>query len=806
MKNKRVVALLIVISTLIGMCPNVFAKSDEKYGLLPVSWFSSGNIENLTVMLKDDHLYANAKTIAEKLGYNFSETKDRFTIKKLLHSKLRMVLFKVDSDKIAYSTGFFTFEYTLPFKAIKNERGCWVPFVYVLRLLDSGYLIDSSIVTQPSETLLGTYAGIRDDKSKYKFDIVNDFSDSVARLAVCELVNIWNGWLSLDPNYFGNNKMDAKYLENIATLFCTMSQEEIRENGKLISLSAGILSSVDDVGKYAKLLNGHYKWESGEITKLIKYAKKQSASSGEIEQLEKALERATKNEEVSGNLSDIFSDASKELDAESLSNRITGAAMFLEMVSYISEYANQDDTSLETMRAFVNDLQKDGPAYLTDNGVKSLNNYVNSADFELTILAYSLYKTLQNNILSVVKLTTSVDVQKYLFGTEGCLVLLGWNLASAFFPCIKNGLDNSEKSQLALYCLAMQKEAALWMANCENEALRNPDSKDSWTKLARGMYAYLKMCHISRQNGMNILDTYIKKRQEKESMAKKLLNAKNLPKNGKKNLNSELQKIQDELKLLQDFKDSLDSLDSEVATNASLYHVLCDDFDNCDFTSRFGMIPLVEAKVKEGYDELDNQIKEHVLIGYSTVELTKEDKNSIAKLLSLLTDAKYDCTDIDALSNAMWIGMNPVTGIWLSFDYPGTDKICQGFYNYEEEFSNDPLNAFDFDDSDGICGYIKLEGKTTDWILKNILNVTPVHSSKVSTMMDNPDDMNYQSTLEYYYYKGYYYVESPGGMESWDGYSICFDKIVGNGTDYQIKFKRLYESWEGNILFDESFT
>ncbi len=805
MKIKRAAALLIVFSIILCMCPNVFADSKEEYGVLPLSWFTMDETDNLPVMIKDGHVYAEARSLGEKLGYIASGKDQFFTMVKKTSSIKRVVRFTDGSDDVFYFNGLFSFDYDMPCKAVKNDHGFWVPFVYVLRLLDSGYIPESSMVTSPSETLLGTYVDIMSNSSKYIFDIIEDLGDSYARLGTCELINIWNGWLSLDLNYLNTSMMDTKYFQDAAMLFCTLSQDEIRSESKMLTLGSGALASIKDIGEVATNLNEHYQWEVGEVTKLIEFAKKQSASSAEMEQLYNTLNKAVKNEEVSSELSKIFNTASEKLNVELIDKGFTGVTLGLEFASYYIEFQEQDKTSLNAMKAFTKDLKKNDPVCLSDHDVKILNDYINTSEFQSEMLKYSLIKTLKNNASSAIKLFTAKDLQKYLFGTQGCLVLLGWNLASEFIPSIKNGLDNTEKSQLALYLQVLQSEAYHWSIECREKAVNNPDSKEAWTKYAQSTYTFLKMCHITRQNGMDIIDTYLKNDRMKEADLQKKLKNKSITNLKKKRLTKKLEKIQSEIKIIEEYKETLEAIDLTVAEKSSLYYNLSQKYDDCDFTAFFGMIPPEEAKVKKGYDELDKLIAEKVITGYQPVELTKKEKNSIARILTFLTDESFDCAASDEIDNAMWLALNPVTGLWWSSSYAVTKNKLSSYNHEEKGFKKDPLNAFSYNADNYTIGYYQFDGDAVDWILKNILNVTPVHSSTSSFMTSALNGQTDQFGLYYYYYKGAYYVEMPGGLGGWEGYGISFDKVLFNGLDYQIRYKRQYASWQADEGYDTDY-
>ncbi|MDY6016325.1 MAG: hypothetical protein SPI97_01755 [Oscillospiraceae bacterium] len=121
----------------------------------------------------------------------------------------------------------------------------------------------------------------------------------------------------------------------------------------------------------------------------------------------------------------------------------------------------------------------------------------------------------------------------------------------------------------------------------------------------------------------------------------------------------------------------------------------------------------------------------------------------------------FDSAADSALPDAMYMIQNEGICIYSSPKgvEDGSDRENYNIYNYqdgkESEFPIDPLNQF----SGG--SYCKLDADRVDWILENVLCVTPDRTKTD----DDFDTSKYHGIFNYYYYDGYYYyaIEEGGG-------------------------------------------
>lgn len=617
MKIKRITALLLVFAMLLSFCPNVFADSKEQYGTLSVKWFSTEKTEPLTVMVKDNYLYVDASVLAEKFGYEFKVSgKSAIMLRDENENYTsRIIIFNTDSKDITYVNSNITIDYSMPCKAISNENGYWIPMQYILRLLDSGYSTINSSVSSPSKSALSVFGLISNNKDEYMFDIVDDLGDNQFRIAVCKEVNALKDVLDINTMSDGliyllslgldTEPYDKKYSEQLATLFCTQSQDELRELADQFMLSYDLLS---DSGELADLMNDAVDTTSKNLDDAMSNFEKlldsKTASSAQVAQAQKVLDKALNNKgmadaasQVTQNLQSNFKSSKEKSDYLSIFKA------FLDFCTYYQEFESQDKTSLKSFEDFVDYLDanivrkeilgidiKNNKNNVSKTSVSTFKKYINNSQFKADMAKASAIKAFKDNMDSLVEITTGVDLQNKLVGTSGCMILLAWDLASNCVPFVKDGLENADCSSLATYSQKMQKDAFLWYVEAKANVAQNPYDEKLWEEYARSSYALLKICHISRENGTSIATTYLNRHKDKTDKESK-----------------------EKAKTIQDYIITpFNEVDNEVVKQASFYYTLSEDFDNNDNIAYFGMIPPVEAEVKENYSSYDSEIIKQV--------------------------------------------------------------------------------------------------------------------------------------------------------------------------------------------------
>ncbi len=177
---------------------------------------------------------------------------------------------------------------------------------------------------------------------------------------------------------------------------------------------------------------------------------------------------------------------------------------------------------------------------------------------------------------------------------------------------------------------------------------------------------------------------------------------------------------------------------------------------------------------------------------YKSVNLSRNDKNEIAKLLVNCGNLNYDSSDPKDEDTAILLTIGPIYGCWWMFQDGETEEKRESYYALDENqnYVKDPLKVFDPDNEEGVTGYSKYDGESVDQLIRNVFHMEPTHDTTpkvfdVELVLDSPDST---VKLKYYYHKGYYYAEEAYGICGMNGEGIVFDSIVSDGTDYHIQY------------------
>ena len=147
---KKTVCFLLVLLLLASLATPAFATdADEaegpEYYTVPVEYSdAAGERENLELMVQDSHVYVNARMLAERLGYEVSESDISVHMKKPYDANkyLTYVTFFYESTKVRHVLNIkHEDNYEAPFASIRNDKGSWSPFRYALLMMNSGAMI-----------------------------------------------------------------------------------------------------------------------------------------------------------------------------------------------------------------------------------------------------------------------------------------------------------------------------------------------------------------------------------------------------------------------------------------------------------------------------------------------------------------------------------------------------------------------------------------------------------------------------------------------------------------------------------------
>lgn len=599
MKVKRITALLLVFAMLLSFCPAAFAEgkeSKEEYGILPVTTFPSKKAYTLKMMVVGDEIYVKADMIAEILGYKYSSTEDYAVISN--SSIGRVIAFQADSAKLRYINGIgrkeaIVFNYSMPYKAVSNDKGFWVPYLYAINLMDSCYLCTSKTLCKPNTTVLGQMADISRKKDSYKFDAVTDLGDSKARQKLCYFVTYLNGlnYLSgIDLTCISPITFEIKYIDQLATLFCSPSQNDIGDVIDDMSLLYDTLNDTNTIQGIYKAADIMDKYADQKL----EYAMKeflmamdtQEIRSSYVDEICTDLDRALDNKLFSMKASKTAEKIKKGWEKVDEKNAVTWANLGIQFLLYCNEMRTLDRNSVTAFKGFADYLNDGRDHNISSLSALTLSDYMNNGDNQAYLLGKAVFSTLVNGFDDEVDLANG-DLGDALLDSSS-LYKLGWSLAERFWPPLREGLDNADKTTLLRYSEILQDESRRWYGESLDELYSNPSDLENWRQYVESTYTMLRMCYLSREMGCDIIQTYIDSGINTDAD------------------NSTLTK----------YKKSINAVNQKIsADEARYYRLIKSEKDNkeTDSVSSFcGMIPPVEAKIKKNYKASDAKVKPQI--------------------------------------------------------------------------------------------------------------------------------------------------------------------------------------------------
>ena len=505
---KRIISGILIIALLCTLCCYAFADKTEKYSYLPVEFQGTGRIESLSVMVKGEHLYVDAEQLGSRLGYDTSVTDDRVSIYNNDKSSLLygLTVFNFGSSDVLHLILNEGYNYTAPFESIKNERGAWVPLQYALLMLRSSILTagETALISMPQADITDYFRYVIANSGKINFDYAEDFEiadEYVEKIGTSSSVtNVCSDALGLYPDaikgMFKNSgssfsAYDYKYANELATMFCTNSNDEkdasVEAIGKMSdalgyneTLSDTLSKTVKDkdvtVGTLSRACEALKDQVDNNNTALLSYNKT-------YEQLEKVIDSQSKlsklDEWVSG-----FADSASDVGT------ILGIiGDFADYANHLDEWCQQDEFAVEAIQEYLSES-----TMISDSMRKNMSDTAETmkADFVGYTSNY-----IADNLLLDKSIGAVQDAIKQTLGAPVAIELLVWDIVSGFVPFYRDGLKAADKFELSMYSTIFQYDAFNAYVNCKKQALANPTT-ENMQKTAELCYAYLKAAYITR--------------------------------------------------------------------------------------------------------------------------------------------------------------------------------------------------------------------------------------------------------------------------------------------------------------------
>lgn len=519
---KRILCLLLTIALMCSSSIDLFAAESEKYVAIPVEYSDNvGNSEQLDLMVKNKNVYVNAEMIANRLGYQCGSDDDHITIYNREDNDLPIAFtqFFYNNTKVNHTVFMQMLDtYEAPFPSVRNDRGSWIPLEYSLLILNSGLLIldDSMLIDIPCKNIVDSYYDIMKKHTIYNFDWNKDFGYTEADWKVIgassHISNLFNGILDFDGDSWGamfqsflldSSSYDKKYGEDLALLLCGESEAEVNESIKKMELYQGILSEDGKLGEILTTYSANLDAEVGMLyencEEILENIKEGNSSVAIYNRTYRALEDAFDKQTWFSNTGGNIIKAQKGIS--DLTSFLDVGLKVAEVVGYRNEFENQDEFCLSALNHYLDNSTSS--AILSDEMKRSMKDY--SDTLSSNMAEYSATRFFNENIDNwIVDALPINDV----IGTQASIALFAWNIASNVVPFISNGLDATDKFELALYSQIFQADAYLNYLNLRNTILSSARtlSFEELYNLSRYCFIYLKSCYITRNAALSTLN------------------------------------------------------------------------------------------------------------------------------------------------------------------------------------------------------------------------------------------------------------------------------------------------------------
>ena len=538
---KRFISLVLCIIILFTSTNLVRAdeNAEENYSTVSVEFSDNiGALETLQVMVKEKNVYANAEELGTRLGYDVSISSEYATI----FSKgadenvpYGITVFYYDSTRVDHM--LFTKmvnSYEAPFEIIRNENGVWIPLEYSLLLLNGSMLIIDNVICidVPSKTIIDIYTDILKNNQIYLFDWQNDIGvleENELTMGVASYyVNLFNGLLNKDGDSWvqflqgfalDTSSYDAKYGEELAMLFCTYSDSELKQETKKMKK---LMSHFNGKGVLGKAINAIEKDQDKNIKDLLKKSNElkaeidvnNNASVIAYNQSYQALENACDKADLFSKKTALYKQVGKGVSEAT--NFLDKFYIVAEVVGFAGEFQQQDKFALNTLSEYVDNLNSQ--SNMSEAMKESIAQYTDI--LQTDIATYSALRWLEENYDD--KIFEALELGDAL-GLPAELMLIGWNVMSGNIPFYKEGLSNTDSFMLSIYASIFQADAFTSYQTIRNSVFNDANNitPENLYKVSQSCYTYLKSCYITRNAALGALN------EETKSQVVKLIEYQN---------------------------------------------------------------------------------------------------------------------------------------------------------------------------------------------------------------------------------------------------------------------------------------
>lgn len=746
---------------------------DSTYNTLQVEYSDNlGNYEDLKVMISDNHIYANASQLGDRLGYQVQINDEYLAIFNKDFSNnvpYGITAFYYNSKKVKHMLFNKMIDYESPIEIIKNSDGIWIPFEFSLLILNSSMLVlDNQIhVEIPEKNLIDIYMDVLKNNERYLFDWKSDAGatdESIFEMGTSSyIVQLFNGllendgasWSQLIDNFCMNtDSYDSKYAKDFAKLFCTYSDTELNQIVKNMNEQMKPFNGNNWITKAISTAGELYDEKIGELSKISEDLKKKITDENKssvlaynksYQELDKVCSRA----DIFYNATDPFVLASKKVkDATSFLDTFYSVA---EIIGYASEFNNQDRFAVESLGFFMEN--SDSKSTMSKAMKSSMKEYKDS--LETDIITYSAYNYVISNMDKWI--TDALNISSAILDAKTKALLLVWNIASDVIPFYKDGISKTNSFLQSIYASIVQADTMSMYIDKRNEIFSDTKNikPENLYIVAQYCYAYLKSCYITRDAAVGSLTDKTKNSNSRyvttqntinQEIAACLIKLKNadktneygcygfLPENNEQYLKEfddsvlvELLKKQDDIieitKYIGNFKKLVEIMnmdyDTELMMGSNNYYI--DDFKL--------------SWEDNGYYTISNNKNENISLYGVCIGDSKE--NALAKIQELAYSYQISSDDSDKI---YLLNNDKIVYIEIFYD----KKQVTGWYtnNYSEGSDIQKIKEIlELEESYNVRNLEKWKSAYIDYILKNDINFNSEYSYNYELININGDDI-----------------------------------------------------------------
>ena len=521
---KKLISLLLLFSLFLSfLVVPVSANDTPKYysvNVFPDT--ETSYFEKIDFMTLGEKCYVNAEQFAFYLGYAYNQSRDSCCF---YRDHMNMAyLFDFSSTKVdVYLDGSMA-NYTAPFASEYIDGVTWVPFNYASALLGASCFTASKglvIITSPM-SVLEAICTIKESLDDFGFNWIDEIGYSNWRVllnsGVCTVVGFIDGLFDgTFWNEIGFNLNTGLYNDNavrqVADLFVTPSAEELEAYSKLTGAEQDLAANVSTLSTSKDLVTA-YK-AAGDTTKaasilsyvttsaldvklgqiadkydeLGKLVTKKASLAPEFNRIGKKLDSVFNLQTATLKTGDMFKSINEKMDLIEVNgvSVVDGLAFAVNVYGYMDKMSSRDSNAIETLQKY---------AESSDLGLAiPLESYASGLTVDTDCYdAIAEYLEREGGNLVMDKLPLA-----NIIGGPGAVLVLGWNVAKSFVPCIRDSLSSMEHFKLAEYAIDYQNDCEVITGDLAAKCFSADGINESSLKdLSDSMYAYLKFSSVAR--------------------------------------------------------------------------------------------------------------------------------------------------------------------------------------------------------------------------------------------------------------------------------------------------------------------